>query len=1209
MRREGGCFKAKRGRNGAMYYFHSLSGEQPPHDPALPVSQGPVTERADPEVLNQVYSALLAALRLSKAHRHDLCKRGLSNAEIDARGYRSLLIQGRAGIARGLRQRFGKGLLQVPGFIVKESDGRRYITIAGRPGLLVPVRDIQGRIIALKVRRDDAGDGPRYVYLSSTGRGGPGPGSPVHISQGIRAPIEAIRVTEGELKADVAFALSGLPTISIPGVTNWLPVLKISKELGAKTVRLSFDADASKKPIVSRCLLAAAEALLAEGFTLELERWDAAHKGIDDLLAVGGMPEVLSGEEVILAARALACAPYWDCWPDVARIENCCRADVIVVALGEWSKAIALTLHAAGLPAGWCGVTPKDMLPDRVAHFAYGKKVLLLRGHLEEPDQAEFANYAPLFARDGASEIRQHCPSDGFFDNEHTFEEVASLWDLAEVFTREDKETPENGKSTLSDEEKATLARIPEMLETGGAEALFRDDALLNTLASLSMNAPAEFAAIRASIKGTVSVRDLDRALKPILRQLKSEGSSSSSSRESPYYFVEGGCICRSKPTVDGALITIPLCNFSARIAEEVVRDDGAERATVLAIEGSLSDDTSLPRAEVPAEAFVRSDWIVPAWGTRAVVYAGQGTKDHLRAAFQLLSKAVPRKIVYCHTGWRKLQDNWVFLHAGGAIGAQGAVPDITVLLPDPLKGFEFADLPEDQELVEAIRASLRFLDLGPDSITFPQLASAFRAVLGGADFSVHKSGPTGTFKSETAALIQQHFGAGLDARHLPANWSSTGNSLEGLAFAAKDVVLVVDDFCPIGSAADVQRYHREADRLFRGQGNHAGRLRMRADATLRPARPPRGLILSTGEDTPRGQSLRARLFTVEYSPGDIDPTKLSACQLDAASGKYAATMAGYIRWLAPNYEEIRGRLRQELANLREQATTEGQHARTPGIVADLALGLRSLFSFAEATGAITPVEKTELWKRGFRALREAGDTQTAKIQAAEPASLFVRLLAAAIASGRAHIVDPEGRAPKEPERWGWRLRTIGAGDHERDEWQPQGHLVGWTDEENLYLEPDSAHAEAQRLAVEQGESLPVTPHTLRKRLKEKGLLVSTDERRKKLTVRKTLQGTRRDVLHLKVSATPPTRATGPIGPERQKAQENGPISWAGSWAGNGQANGEPAHKTPPAGTLGQSLAAAGSELGQLGRSDMGEVGANGANNSEQQPDGWGDWQ
>lgn len=192
--------------------------------------------------------------------------------------------------------------------------------------------------------------------------------------------------------------------------------------------------------------------------------------------------------------------------------------------------------------------------------------------------------------------------------------------------------------------------------------------------------------------------------------------------------------------------------------------------------------------------------------------------------------------------------------------------------LPEPLGGFHLPAPPPGAQLAEAVRASLGLLRLGPDRLTFPLLAGVYRVVLGDTDFSLHLAGPTGCYKTEAAALAQQHFGAGMDARHLPASWVSTGNALEGLAFAAKDALLVVDDFCPSGSVGDVQRYHKEADRLFRSQGNRAGRQRMRADASLRPAKPPRGLTLSTGEDTPRGQSLRARLLVLEISDGDFGP-------------------------------------------------------------------------------------------------------------------------------------------------------------------------------------------------------------------------------------------------------------------------------------------------------------------------------------------------
>ena len=91
-----------------------------------------------------------------------------------------------------------------------------------------------------------------------------------------------------------------------------------------------------------------------------------------------------------------------------------------------------------------------------------------------------------------------------------------------------------------------------------------------------------------------------------------------------------------------------------------------------------------------------------------------------------------------------------------------------------------------------------------------------------------------------------------MNARQLPASWSSTANALEAIAFAAKDALLTVDDFAPSGGQNDINRYHKEAERLFRGQGNSAGRLRMRADSSLRPEKAPRGMILATGEDIPR---------------------------------------------------------------------------------------------------------------------------------------------------------------------------------------------------------------------------------------------------------------------------------------------------------------------------------------------------------------------
>jgi hypothetical protein len=115
--------------------------------------------------------------------------------------------------------------------------------------------------------------------------------------------------------------------------------------------------------------------------------------------------------------------------------------------------------------------------------------------------------------------------------------------------------------------------------------------------------------------------------------------------------------------------------------------------------------------------------------------------------------------------------------------------------------------------------------------------------------------------------------------------WSSTVNFLEALAFAAKDALLPIDEF--VGSSTSLTekaRMYSAAERLFRAQGNSSGRGRMRADTTLRPIKPPRGTIVSNGEEVPAGQSLRARMLILEISEDDtINLDILTECQRDGA--------------------------------------------------------------------------------------------------------------------------------------------------------------------------------------------------------------------------------------------------------------------------------------------------------------------------------------
>jgi hypothetical protein len=278
----------------------------------------------------------------------------------------------------------------------------------------------------------------------------------------------------------------------------------------------------------------------------------------------------------------------------------------------------------------------------------------------------------------------------------------------------------------------------------------------------------------------------------------------------SPYRMTPHGLVW-DKPTKDGTADVL-LTNFGAHITADILVDDGVETRHHYALAVQLNGQTHC--LEILATQLAGMNWVAEHLGARAIVMPGMTLKDHARAAIQLLSPQVEHRRIYAHLGWRKRGEDWYYLHAGGAIGAQGAVEDITVALSPPLTAYHLPVPPTGEAAHAAIRTSLALLDVAPDSVTIPLYAGIWRAALGNIDCSLHLYGPTGEGKTELAALAQQHAGAGMDARNLPASWMSTGNALEGLAFLAKDAVMVVDDFCPTGARADIQRYHREADRL-----------------------------------------------------------------------------------------------------------------------------------------------------------------------------------------------------------------------------------------------------------------------------------------------------------------------------------------------------------------------------------------------------------
>jgi len=254
-------------------------------------------------------------------------------------------------------------------------------------------------------------------------------------------------------------------------------------------------------------------------------------------------------------------------------------------------------------------------------------------------------------------------------------------------------------------------------------------------------------------------------------------------------------------------------------------------------------------------------------------------------------------------------------------------------------------------------------------------------------------------------------------------------------------------------------------------------------------------------------------LMIIEVAKGCIDLSRLTACQADAQIGLYARAMAGFVQWVAGHYDPARAEFQLKISEYRAKALRDSAHARTPDIIANLQAAFELFLEFAVAASAIDQGRSERLASRCWDALRQVAAEQAKHQKETEPTTRFLSLLSSVLTSGRAHLEARSGGAPdRAASACGWRCDAQG-------NCVPLGDRIGWVDEENVYLEENAAFRVVQTAGRDVGEILAVSESTLRKRLHEKHLLASIDVKRQTLTVRRTLGGSSKSVLHF-------TRAT-----------------------------------------------------------------------------------
>lgn len=233
----------------------------------------------DVESRHETYSALLDKLSLASDHRENLHGRGLSDDDIARLGYKTMPVIGLSVLAKQLQSE-GLYLAGVPGFY-RDDSGRWTLTNEKR-GILIPARDLEGRIQGIQIRLDNVKKA-KFHWISSVGKlDGCAAEAWTHLAGPVRSTILLI---EGPLKAEIVNTLTGLTVLAIPGVnalSQLEETLKTLRLQGLQKIMIAFDMDFMIKPHVQDGYKALLALLDEMGFQFGCYTWDPRYNGLDD---------------------------------------------------------------------------------------------------------------------------------------------------------------------------------------------------------------------------------------------------------------------------------------------------------------------------------------------------------------------------------------------------------------------------------------------------------------------------------------------------------------------------------------------------------------------------------------------------------------------------------------------------------------------------------------------------------------------------------------------------------------------------------------------------------------------------------------------------------------------------------------------------------------------------------------------------------------
>ncbi|GAB4440444.1 MAG: hypothetical protein Kow0031_22380 [Anaerolineae bacterium] len=497
-----------------------------------------------------------------------------------------------------------------------------------------------------------------------------------------------------------------------------------------------------------------------------------------------------------------------------------------------------------------------------------------------------------------------------------------------------------------------------------------------------------------------------------------------------------------------------------------------------------------LKEVEVLASEFDDFGWMSRHWGVDGYVMVGRNKLPQLKnAVINFSLKEIRREDIYSYSGWETINGRTGFLSAAGFLTAEGLDHSVKVELDGTQDHYRLPAPPDEVSLIEAIEASLAFLDIGPDNITVPLLLAQYAAPLRplqSFNALMILYGPSQAKKSNTSHLALCHWGdflSGLSRRdyHTVIDAASTPFMLQKYNHVLSDTVLVVDDVPPGSSSMEIIQQRKKVETLARELGNRAGRERHGFSSMP----PNAGICMITAEKLAmQVGSAVGRSFTVEFTRDSINTDRLSLAQ-QKDSYLYSKAMAGFVQWLAQNWEELTGSLPARMRKFQKEVGGRYSQPRLHDYYATLMIAGAALLGWARESNAIDALAETAYLERFRNGIMANLDAQEDRIAEMQFSRRFFETLAAILVQKPRAIMPLDGFTYTDEQ------------GHLQTSFEPPvgTPLIGWRVPASgqVYLHDDEALKQVKKQLQEMGEFLDVSLTDLRKEMHYLGLLAETE--------------------------------------------------------------------------------------------------------------------